>query len=547
MIVHHRYQNNEILVLLRKVNSFLINILLHKEDYEKELKEFISFTAKQINVKFCVYVKFDERINFYSIDSSDIYFLNKKEFELTIENSVEILKEWFEIYFEPLSYRQDTTGLIDELKFFVSLNDLVIAPCKSNENIYGLMIVGRETDLTNDEFLKNQFLAESLGFIEEFKSKYEIKSQKENTAHHHEKMEIISNVSAGIAHDVNNVLATIFSSLDVLKKKIQLPNEALHLLGSIETSAIRARDLTRGMLTFGKEKATDMVNISSLINECANAFSNNIPDRIEFSYEIEENIPSLIGNNNQLYQVILNLLMNAKEAISGKGKIELSVYSIIVNDKVTRLNDFLEKGTYIVIKVSDTGCGMHRDVLKRIFEPYFSTKKKETASGIGLYNCYGIVKSHKGFFEIDTEVNIGSTFKVYLPSFDKPNKQEKKNNKNKVIMLVDDEPILVELTSELLQAQDYKIVSASSAEEAIEILKKGTEIDLFITDYKLSKMNGIECIKELRKMNYNFPVILATGTIHQKEIMNTREAGINEILKKPYDFDYLLRIVQKYI
>lgn len=547
MIVHHRYQNNEILVLLRKVNSFLINILLHKEDYEKELKEFISFTAKQINVKFCVYVKFDERINFYSIDSSDIYFLNKKEFELTIENSVEILKEWFEIYFEPLSYRQDTTGLIDELKFFVSLNDLVIAPCKSNENIYGLMIVGRETDLTNDEFLKNQFLAESLGFIEDFKSKYEIKSQKENTAHHHEKMEIISNVSAGIAHDVNNVLATIFSSLDVLKKKIQLPNEALHLLGSIETSAIRARDLTRGMLTFGKEKATDMVNISSLINECANAFSNNIPDRIEFSYEIEENIPSLIGNNNQLYQVILNLLMNAKEAISGKGKIELSVYSIIVNDKVTRLNDFLEKGTYIVIKVSDTGCGMHRDVLKRIFEPYFSTKKKETASGIGLYNCYGIVKSHKGFFEIDTEVNIGSTFKVYLPSFDKPNKQEKKNNKNKVIMLVDDEPILVELTSELLQAQDYKIVSASSAEEAIEILKKGTEIDLFITDYKLSKMNGIECIKELRKMNYNFPVILATGTIHQKEIMNTREAGINEILKKPYDFDYLLRIVQKYI
>lgn len=547
MIVHHRYQNNEILVLLRKVNSFLINILLHKEDYEKELKEFISFTAKQINVKFCVYVKFDERINFYSIDSSDIYFLNKKEFELTIENSVEILKEWFEIYFEPLSYRQDTTGLIDELKFFVSLNDLVIAPCKSNENIYGLMIVGRETDLTNDEFLKNQFLAESLGFIEDFKSKYEIKSQKENTAHHHEKMEIISNVSAGIAHDVNNVLATIFSSLDVLKKKIQLPNEALHLLGSIETSAIRARDLTRGMLTFGKEKATDMVNISSLINECANAFSNNIPDRIEFSYEIEENIPSLIGNNNQLYQVILNLLMNAKEAISGKGKIELSVYSIIVNDKVTRLNDFLEKGTYIVIKVSDTGCGMHRDVLKRIFEPYFSTKKKETASGIGLYNCYGIVKSHKGFFEIDTEVNIGSTFKVYLPSFDKPNKQEKKNNKNKVIMLVDDEPILIELTSELLQAQDYKIVSASSAEEAIEILKKGTEIDLFITDYKLSKMNGIECIKELRKMNYNFPVILATGTIHQKEIMNTREAGINEILKKPYDFDYLLRIVQKYI
>jgi len=199
----------------------------------------------------------------------------------------------------------------------------------------------------------------------------------------------------------------------------------------------------------------------------------------------------------------------------------------------------------VKFSVSDNGTGISEEHLSRIFDPYFSTKQKETGSGLGLYVTYGIIKAHKGHVDVTSKKELGTTFDVYLPVFE-PKNIEKNEVKNKMIMLADDEEMLSDLLSEMLESTGYYVIKVRSGEEVLKVLTEELKIDLLIIDYNMPEMNGLDCIAELRKLNFSLPVILSSGSL-QFEDSDLKKYKVNSKLQKPYEFETMLATIKKLI
>ena len=195
--------------------------------------------------------------------------------------------------------------------------------------------------------------------------------------------------------------------------------------------------------------------------------------------------------------------------------------------------------------MSDNGSGISEDNISKIFDPYFSTKQKDTGSGLGLYVTYGIIKAHNGHVDVTSKKNIGTTFDVFLPVFE-PQKLTKNETKSKLIMLADDEEMLSELLSEMLESSGYYVIKVKSGEEVIKVLTEELKVDLIIIDYNMPMMNGLECISEIRKLNFNLPVILSSGSLQFND-NELKRLKINSKILKPYEFETMLDTIKKLI
>ena len=242
---------------------------------------------------------------------------------------------------------------------------------------------------------------------------------------------------------------------------------------------------------------------------------------------------------------LLNLCVNAKESIDGKGKIILSASNLLVDDSNIITYPLLDRGKYVRFSVSDTGSGINEENLSKIFDPYFSTKQKDTGSGLGLYVTYGIIKAHKGHIDVTSRKGVGTTFDVYLPVFE-PEELKKPKVTDKIIMLADDEEMLSELLAEMLESSGYYVIKVKSGEEVITVLTEELKVDLLIIDYNMPKMNGLECISKIRSLNFNLPVILSSGSLILKDEELDRFKVSSKIMK-PYEFDTMLNTIQKLI
>ena len=361
-----------------------------------------------------------------------------------------------------------------------------------------------------------------------------------------QKFESLGKLTSGIAHDFSNLLSSIFGSINLIKKKAALNQDILRLISNIENCSIRAKDLTSGLLAYGKPKPKqkEILSPNQLANEIAQVVNQTFPESINFSLQLGDNISQLMGNSTQIYQVLLNLCINARDAIEKSGSIILSTKNITVSENNLHQFSFLPKGNFVCFSVKDSGAGINKENLSKIFDPYFTTKESESSSGLGLYITYGIIKAHSGVIQVSSVKNEGTCFDIYLPVYEVTASVEKKISE-KIIIIADDEDMLQDLLAELLESHNFYVIKVPNGMELLQVLTEEIKADLVITDYNMPGMSGAECITQIRELGFTIPIILSCGSLGPVEKKMLDGLEIEAIVSKPYDFDTMLAMVKK--
>ena len=476
------------------------------------------------------------------------HFRNKEEIKKEIGVNYSFIIKWLNINKRSLSAFNKTHNIGFNLTRVMQSEALIISPCFFNNDLIATIILGGKEIYNSLEINHIEQFAALLSFAVSSIRTRELNAALENRLLQSQKLETIGKLTSGMAHDFSNLLSSIFGSLNLLKKRVPESENIYRLLDNIENCSIRAKDLTKGLLSYGKPtpKRKELIKPNLLLSEISKVISQTFPKIINLETNIEENLYDILGNGTEIYQVLLNLNVNAKEAIEGKGTIFLSAKNITIDDKNMINYPLLDKGNYVNFTVRDTGSGIDEENLQKIFDPYFSTKVKETGSGLGLYVTYGIIKAHKGHIEVSSSLGEGTAFDVFIPSFE-PSHIEKSSATEKIVLLADDEMMLRDLLAELLESNGYTVIKVSSGIEALKVLTEEIKVDLVIMDYSMPEMNGLECVSQIRKLKFEMPIILSTGSLSLEKDFNPKRMGINSLLSKPYEFDTMLATIQQLI
>ena len=489
----------------------------------------------------------EEIKDFLYYDESNL-IANRGDVEKSIKNNSSFINKWLEINKRPLLALNHHNNIGFGLTQVFNCESLCISPCYFDNILRAKILIGKKSGTyssldINDIEQFSILLSFTISNIET----RDLNTALESRLLQAQKLETIGKLSSGMAHDFNNLLSSIFGSIHLLRNRVPESENVLKLIDNIENCSMRARDLTKGLLSFGKPtaKRKEIVMPNFLLGEIAKVVTQTFPSKITLVEQVDEGLHNILGNGTEIYQILLNLCVNAKESIVGKGKITLKASNLTVDDSNIISYPLLDRGKYVRLTVSDTGTGINEEDLTQIFDPYFSTKQKDTGSGLGLYVSYGIIKAHKGHIDVTSRKGVGTTFDVYLPVFE-PEGLKKPKVTDKIIMLADDEEMLSELLAEMLESSGYYVIKVKSGEEVITVLTEELKVDLLIIDYNMPKMNGLECISKIRSLNFNLPVILSSGSL----ILKDEELGrfkVSSKIMKPYEFDTMLNTIQKLI
>lgn len=368
-----------------------------------------------------------------------------------------------------------------------------------------------------------------------------------------QKMETLGTLTAGIAHDFNNILGAIIPSAQLILANKKSTEDKRHA-EIILNMANRAAALTEQMLAFARQKGSrkEIISLNDLLDEVRDMIDNLLPKDILVKYRFDKKLPAIEGDRNQLVQMIMNLVVNGRDALTEGGKMFISTELVIADKAFVKLNPQFKTGKYVKFSVEDTGCGIPHDVLPKIFDPFYTTKEIGKGSGLGLSTVYGIVKKHGGVITVDSEVGRGTRFDIFLPASEKkprsraPSSERKVTRGHETILIVDDEDDLREVVSNMLTTLGYKILSAGSGKEAISLYKKyGGEIDLVMLDYAMPGMTGKQTLEVLRKYNPKLNVLLITGYGEQGAVEELSNKGGVSLLTKPFTMEMVSRKIRE--
>jgi PAS domain S-box-containing protein len=369
-----------------------------------------------------------------------------------------------------------------------------------------------------------------------------------------QRMESIGTLAGGIAHDLNNALAPIVMSVEILKQKFT-DDQSRRMLSILESSARRGADMVKQVLTFarGVEGERVLLQTRHLLKEVAKIVGDTFPKAIQIKTKIAENLWTTMGDATQLHQVLLNLAVNARDAMEGGGTLTISAENEIV-EALQEPFAGVKPGFYVVIKVTDTGSGIPREILDKIFEPFFTTKEMGKGTGLGLATVLGIVKSHAGFVQVQTEVNKGTTFLVYLPALEKASAQtetehrEMQRGRGELVLAVDDEASVLTMLKETLENYGYRVIAAKDGAEAVAAFTSHkTEIKVVVTDMLMPFMDGPATIRVLRKLDPTLKIIAASGLLDHEKVRDATGMDNIAFLLKPYTAEKLLLTLRKVI
>ncbi len=367
-----------------------------------------------------------------------------------------------------------------------------------------------------------------------------------------QKMESIGALAGGIAHDFNNILNNILGFVMQLKKYAGDPVKVMKYGETIEKSATRGAELSAHLLSVSRRKKREETefDIGSLINEVANLCSETFPRSVTISKILGNDLVPIKGDRGSLYQVLLNLTVNARDAMPNGGTLTIEARNLVVGQEVNpRL---LPPGSSrcIVLRVSDTGSGMSEAVREKIFDPFFTTKEQGKGTGLGLSIVYNIVKEHHGSILVESEEGEGSTFQVYLPVVEPVPARDSSSDTaatahGELVLLVDDEEMMQELGKELLEDNGYRALVAKDGVEAVELYReRGKEISLVILDLVMPRMDGGQTYMELKKLNNNVKAFFCSGFTSDKVITQLLEEEHLQAIKKPFHPTDFIKMVQ---
>ncbi|HEX2226252.1 MAG TPA: response regulator [Candidatus Binatia bacterium] len=369
-----------------------------------------------------------------------------------------------------------------------------------------------------------------------------------------QKMESIGALAAGVAHDFNNLLNVIASYASVLKKFEGAVPDSIAQSASVITETVeRGAFLVQQLMAMGRrtDARFEALQLNEVIAKLETILNETFPKTIVTSLILDSELPRINGNAQQINQALLNLCVNARDAIGTSGSIVICTETVMGGDVRQRFQEAKED-RYACISVSDSGCGMDAASQARIFEPFFTTKEGSHGTGLGLSVVYGIVRSHAGFIDVESAPGAGTTFRIYLPLADESPESTSKTDLltersqpaggGETILFVDDEENQLQLMRRFLESEGYKVSAAKDGAEAVELfLKNKDTIDLAVLDVRLPKLNGWEAFQRMREVRPEIRALFATGLLSPEMEAEIAREKLGGVILKPYKLDVVLQ------
>jgi PAS domain S-box-containing protein len=390
-------------------------------------------------------------------------------------------------------------------------------------------IVGVAEDITQRKGLEEQFL-------------------------HAQRMEAIGTLASGVAHDLNNILSPILMVTEILKIRPDIPTKELELLSMIERSSKRGAGIIRQLLTFSRSIPGErgLVQFKHLVRDIVEIMRETFPRNITIVETVAPDLRPVHADPTQLHQVIMNLCVNARDAMTEGGTLMVKAMNLLPEESGRRAGDpEIGSGPYVLLRVQDTGSGIPPEIIHRIFDPFFTTKGVGKGTGLGLSTVAGIIKGHGGVVKVESQPGRGTTFNVYLPVSEDRESALSPNadlqavaGRNELILVVDDEVSIREATRSFLESQGFRVQVAASGEDAVKLFLEHQEtLRLVVTDIMMPGMDGLVLIRTLRRLRSSLPIIATSGLDQSQNKKEYELLRVGEILTKPFAPALLIKAI----
>lgn len=380
------------------------------------------------------------------------------------------------------------------------------------------------------------------------------RKQMERQYLHAQRMEAVGTLASGVAHDLNNILSPILMACDLLQDKLDAA-EDLETLAMIEGSAQRGANIIRQLLLFGRgaEGARAQIHPRHLLKEMVKIMRETFPRNIEIVDASSEDLWTVQADATQLHQVLMNLCVNARDAMPEGGTLTAGAKNVTFGEDATRIDLRAKTGPYVEMSVTDTGLGIAPEILDQIFDPFFTTKAVGKGSGLGLSTLLAIVKSHDGFVRVDTKLGKGSIFRVFLPATTEApilsqtsSTRVQTGGSGELILIVDDEAAIRATLRQLLERHHYRVLTAENGQNAIDLFQlHRNEVRLVITDLMMPVMDGVELVRSLKALDPVIKVVAVSGLDVEASRAQLAALGVTDLLVKPVGAETLLTAVRK--
>lgn len=370
-----------------------------------------------------------------------------------------------------------------------------------------------------------------------------------------QRLEAIGSLASGVAHDLNNLLAPMLMLRSLLGEQLAGERDR-QILETVDQAARRAASVVRQLLVFGRGEGGGVrrrLEVPLMFRELAGFLRETFPRNIDLQVSLPKELRAVRGDPTQMHQVLMNLCVNARDAMPEGGVLTLGAQNVEVSEIEARIHPQAQAGPHVRIVVGDTGTGIAPEILERIFDPYFSTKEPGRGTGLGLSTVIGIVRAHGGFVSVYSEPGRGSRFHVYLPAVadtpvtvPAPGPVAAPPGNGETVLVVDDESTVVEGLRELLVRRNYRVLVARNGREGLEAFRQQPdEIRLVLTDTMMPEMSGLDMVRELRRLRPGLPIVAATGLEQEGKRREFASLDVPDVLIKPCDPEELMRVIHR--
>jgi two-component system cell cycle sensor histidine kinase/response regulator CckA len=511
----------------KAIVGFVLNLTQHKqaEDKIREQAALLNITTDAILVR-----DLDNKIQYWNTGAEQVYGWNAEE--ALHQNANQLL------------YRADVLKQIESVQIALMERGTWQGELHQiNKQGKEIIVASRWTLMRNVQGQPKSVLTVNTDITE--------KKQLENQFLRTQRLESLGTLAGGIAHDLNNILTPVLSTAQLLQLKFPNADEqSQNLLKIVEANTRRGAALVKQVLQFtrGIEGNRESVQVEPLIYEVKQIAEKTFPKSIQVLTDVKPGLWSVSGDATHLHQVLINLVVNARDAMLNGGRLTISAENLSIDEHYARMNLDASVGSYIELRVKDTGTGMPIEVIDRIFEPFFTTKEIGKGTGLGLSTVRGIVKSHGGFIDVFSKVGEGTEFKVFLPAIEATAAPQAEpstllDGNSEWILVVDDEVEILATTKAALEAYNYHVLLANDGIEAIALCAQYKDkIAVALIDMMMPSMDGPTTIKTLHKIQPDLKAIAISGFVSNDKL---REAsGINHFIAKPYTIQELLQALQ---
>ena len=464
------------------------------------------------------------------------------------------VQEWLGRPFQDLVHPDDIDRALKKIQHLVD---------GAATKAFELRLKTREGDWTTGEIIgrpeyRNGELHSILGFARDVTDRKKAEEEKERLQaqlQHVQKMEAVGSLASGIAHDFNNILQAISGYIQLMMVQSASITDYRPYLKEVDKAVARASDLVNRLLAFSRKVEPELkpVNLNMEVTQTIQMLSRTIPKMIRLESFLAGDLKLVNGDSNQLDQVIMNLCANARDAMPEGGNLVVETANVMLDHEFCSRHYGTTPGLYVWLSVSDTGCGMDKETITQIFDPFYTTKEIGKGTGLGLASVYGIVKNHRGVITCESTLGKGTTFSVYLPALPATGPVQPVVDRsgrsgllgNETLLLVDDEEAILDAVQEILELYGYKVKTASTGEEALRIYREeGDNIDLVVMDIGMPGMGGQKAVAELLDYDARVKVVIASGYSSSAAIKGSLGLKDDHYLHKPYQVSDLLKTVR---